>query len=104
MKKYKVVMSEPAANDLRSIAHYIGYELKEPGTARRLVETIRETVMELALLPSRHTAVADERLALKGIRKAPVDNYIVFYIISEKDKTVNIVRILYGSRNWIDLL
>jgi plasmid stabilization system protein ParE len=30
--------------------------------------------------------------------------YLIFYIVSEKDKTVNIVRILYGRRDWIHLL
>ncbi|MDD2443652.1 MAG: type II toxin-antitoxin system RelE/ParE family toxin [Desulfotomaculaceae bacterium] len=48
--------------------------------------------------------VVDERLALCGIRKALVENYIVFYVISTEDKVVTIMRILYSRRNWEHLL
>jgi len=33
-----------------------------------------------------------------------VDSYIIFYVVSEKVETVIVIRILYSSRNWIDLL
>ena len=38
----------------------------------------------------------------QNIRKFIVDNYIIFYRI--KDINIQIVRILYKRRNWIDLL
>ena len=104
MITYKVLMTEPAANDLQGIAHYIANELREPGIANSLIVRIRESVLSLAQLPTRHALVADERLAFKGVRKALVDNYIIFYVVSEKNATVTVVRILYGSRNWIELL
>ena len=63
-----------------------------------------QAVMGLEQLPTRHALVADERLAQNGIRQIPVKNYIVFYIINEADSAVTVVRILYGQRNWIDLL
>ncbi|NLU10286.1 MAG: type II toxin-antitoxin system RelE/ParE family toxin, partial [Tepidanaerobacter acetatoxydans] len=36
------------------------------------------------------------------LRVLPVDSYLVFYIVIEEEKTVAIVRIMYGGRN-IDL-
>ena len=104
MNSYKVLMTEPAANDLLGIAHYITDELRAPAGASRLVVKIREAVMSLSKLPTRHPLVADERLALQGIRKIPVDNYIIFYLISQMDETVTVIRILNGSRNWVNLL
>lgn len=104
MKSYKVLMTEPAANDLQGIAHYIANELREPGVANKLIGRIREAVMSLAQLPTRYALVSDEQLALQGIRKALVDSYIIFYVVSEKVETVIVIRILYSSRNWIDLL
>lgn len=47
--------------------------------------------------------VSDDYLAAQGFRKTMVDNYIIFYTVSEKDKTVAVVRILYGRRDWIHL-
>lgn len=33
------------------------------------------------------------------IHKLPIDNYIVFYVVDEENKRVNVVRIMYGGRN-----
>ncbi|MGE5543540.1 MAG: type II toxin-antitoxin system RelE/ParE family toxin [Bacillota bacterium] len=104
MKRYKVFMTQPAANDLQGISTYIANELREPAIAKKLVGKIKEAVMSLVDLSTRHALVVDERLAAQGIRKFMVDNYIVFYVLSEKDATVTVVRILYGRRDWISLL
>ena len=45
------------------------------------------------------TLFAEEPLE---IRKLIVDNYIVFYRI--KNDNIEILRIMYGRRNWINLL
>ncbi|MGE5417795.1 MAG: type II toxin-antitoxin system RelE/ParE family toxin [Acidobacteriota bacterium] len=104
MKRYKVLMTEPAAHDLSEITRYISKELREPVAAQKLIGKIREAVMSLADMPTRHALVADERLALQGIRKILVDNYIIFYLVFHKDETVVVIRILYGRRDWVDLL
>jgi plasmid stabilization system protein ParE len=97
-------MTKPATGDLLAKAQYIAKELKEPAVAKKLVSKIREAVMSLSEMPSRHALVTDERLALLGIRKLPVENYIVFYVISETNMVVTVVRILYGRRGWEQLL
>ena len=104
MKQYKLLMTEPAAEDLQQIAKYIAKKLREPITALKLVDKIKEVVMSLTVVPTRYALVADERLAAQGIRQLLVDNYIVFYIVSERDCTVTIIRILYGRRDWEQLL
>ena len=104
MKVYKVFMTQPAAGDLRGIAAYIADELREPSTAKKLVGKIKEVIMSLAEMPARHSLVADEQLAIQEIRKIIIENYIIFYTISEKDATVTVVRILYGRRDWANLL
>jgi toxin ParE1/3/4 len=104
VKQYKVLMTEPAVGDLQSIAQYISVELLEPVIAKKLVGKIKEAVMSLDKLPTRHALVADERLAAQGVRKLMVENYIVFYMISKKDETVTVIRILYGRRDWKHLI
>jgi len=97
-------MTESAADDLLKIAEYIAGELWEPATAQKLVGKIKEAVMSLVEMPTRYATVADERLAAQGIRKLPLESYIVFYMVAEKDGTVTVVRILYGRRDWEHLL
>lgn len=104
MKQYQVLMTEPAADDLQSIAGYIADELCEMATAKKLIGKIKDAVMSLADMPSRYALMEDEHLAAQGIRKLIVENYIVFYVLSEKDETVTVVRILYGRRDWEYLL
>jgi addiction module RelE/StbE family toxin len=104
MERYKVFMTQSATQDLKDISAYIAHELKESSLAKKLVEKIKISVISLAKLPLRYALVSDESLAAQGFRKIMVDNYIIFYIVSEKDKTVSIIRILYGRRDWIHWL
>lgn len=97
-------MTQPAADDLKGIAAYIANELREPSIATKLVDKIKEAVMSLSEMPARHSLVADENLANQKIQKIMVDNYMVFYTFSEKDTTVTVIRILYGRRDWVNLL
>ncbi len=104
MKSYKVLMTKPAAHDLQGIAAYIANELREPSIAKKLVGRIKEAVMSLGGMPTRHALAADENLAAQGIRWLMVDNCMVFYVVSEKNAMVAVIRILYGRRDWINLL
>ncbi|NOV00892.1 type II toxin-antitoxin system RelE/ParE family toxin [Paenibacillus planticolens] len=103
-QKYRLVITELAEADLRDIADYIANELLEPTTARKMIAKIAEATFQLELMPFINGLVRDERLAADGIRHILVDSYIVFYVISEKEEIVTIIRILYGKRQWSSLL
>jgi toxin ParE1/3/4 len=104
MKKDNVFMTHTATEDLKSIASYIVNELQGPSIAKKLVGNIKEAVMSLEQMPTRYSLLRDANLAGQGIRKIMVDNYIVFYFISEKANEVTIVRILYSRRDWVNLM
>lgn len=104
MRKYNIQITEPAENDLRQIRNYISEELLEPSIANRLVNKIGEAIFTLEEMPVRNAFVSDEGFAAQGIRKILVENYIIFYIISEESKMITILRILYCRRHWVDLL
>jgi toxin ParE1/3/4 len=101
---YRIVITDLAEVDLRNIADYIANELLDPSTARKMIAKIAEAVFQLEQMPFRNGLVRDERLAASGIRHILVDSYIVFYVVSEKEETVTIIRILYGKRQWSSLL
>lgn len=104
MPAYEVLVTAPAARDLQGIADYIAHELREPETARRQLARIKDAVLTLADYPTRFRLVADESLAKKGFRVMAVDNYLVFYITADKQKTVTVIRVLYNRRDWANLL
>ena len=89
---------------MHEIGSYISKELLEPETARKVVAKIANSINALEDMPLRNPIVMDNGLASIGIRKIVVDNYIVFYIVSVKSKTVTVIRILNSRRDWLNLL
>ena len=55
-------------------------------------------------MPFRYAVVNEEPYRSMGVRRIPVENYTVFYIVDENAKTVHIFRILYNRREWQYLL
>ena len=104
MGEYAVYMTSAAHRDLAEIVQYIAEELAEPITTAKQVERLESAIAGLAVMPSRVSPVADELLAAMGLRKLLVDNYLVFYVVSECAAAVTVLRILHARRNWTDLL
>lgn len=104
MYTYDIQITKPAEKDLYEIGAYISKELLERKTAKKVISKIAKGINSLEDMPLRNALVADERLSCRGIRKIIVDNYIVFYSVTEESKTVTIIRILYGRRDWMNLL
>ncbi|MEA4923705.1 MAG: type II toxin-antitoxin system RelE/ParE family toxin [Syntrophomonadaceae bacterium] len=102
--KYDIVLTEPAHKDLIEITGDILKKHGQTSLAQKLVNQIADTIDDLEKTPFRHALVSDEKLVTNGVRTVMLDNQIVFYIASEQDKTVSIVRILDFRRNWDTLL
>ena len=104
MVKYRVDVSNPAEEDIRDIIRYISSQLSAPITAMKMLGTIEEALAKLAVMPDSYPLVRDDRLASMGYRRLEVKNYTAFFTINEKDKTVDVERILYARRDWANLL
>ena len=99
MDSYQINYSEEAVQDLQEIFEYISVDLMEPQTARSQVKRIREKIRSLDVFPERCKAVDWEPWDKQGIRQMPVDNFVVYFLIYDKEKAVQIVRIFYGKRD-----
>ena len=104
MDVYKVEITEPAENDLRDIVRYISTQLSAPITALSMMQTIKDAIARLETTALAHPLVRDDRLAALGYRLLVIKNYIAFYVVNEKEKSVCIDRILYGRRDWQSIL
>ena len=102
MDQYNIRYSKEAKQDLINIKKYIKYNLQEPNIANKLITKIKKEIGKLPVDAKIYNIIDDDFIKKLEIRKIIVDNYIVFYRI--KNKTIEIVRIMYGRRNWIALL
>jgi toxin ParE1/3/4 len=96
---YKIIYTEESEQDLVNVYRYIAMNLLMPETAKKQIDRIMNAIKGLDELPLRHKLYQDEPWHSEGMRVFPVDSYFVFYIVIEEEKTVAIVRIMYGGRN-----
>lgn len=102
MNQYTIEYSKEAKQDLIEIKKYIKYNLQEPETANKLIAKIRTKIHELSNNPQIYAIIDDDFIKRFEIRKLIIDNYIVFY--RSQNHNIQIVRIMYGRRNWINFL
>ncbi len=104
MDKYKIYYSPVASADLKGIYTHIAFNLKEKTIAENQVNRIREAIKNLDTLPNRNSRLELELKQPEEMRKMVVNNYIIFYIVDEQRKEVNVARILYGGRDIKSIL
>ena len=100
MENYKVKIYPTAQQDLLEIIEYLN--TLSPEAALRYYDLLTEQIASLSRMPERCPKPKDLALAAKGYLYLIVENYLVFYIVS--DDTVQIRRILYGRRDYRLLL
>ena len=102
--KYDIHITRAAERDLNSAADYIEFVLLNPQAADDLLDEAENKIGDLSAFPEEFALGDDPVLKTWGIRFALVKNYIAFYVVSEENRTVYIVRFLYGKRDWITIL
>jgi len=101
---YKIRIMKPAQNDMREIYRYIADDLQNPSAAFNRISLIDEKILSLKENPARIALVRDRFLASKGFRMIVVKSHLVFFVLREESKTVSVMRILYGRRDWLRML
>lgn len=95
MTHYKIHISDEALNDMASIYEYIADELLAPDTAMGQYNRIADAIETLDQMPERIKLMESEPEKSRGLRRLVVDNYAVFFIIS--DDVVIVTNVLYGA-------
>ena len=101
---WSVHMTSKAEHDLASAADHIEFVLLNPSAAEALFDEAEKKIGALSSFPEKHPLVNDPILNAWGVRFTPVKNYLAFYVISEIDHTVYVVRFLHQKRDWIRIL
>ena len=90
---YSVSISSQADKDIRAIYEYIALTLMSPENANAQLSRLEDRINKLDNLPKRYPKYKND------IRFMPVDNYLVFYSVEDKSKSVSVLRVMYGKRN-----
>ena len=96
---YDIVISAQAEIDLRGIFEYIAFELQAPENASGQLDRLEACIMDLDHMPKRYRQYELEPWKSRGLRVAPVDNYLVLYILDDDTQVVTIIRVMYGGRD-----
>jgi len=100
MERYRVILTVPAKDDLRSAASYIAIQFAARIAASRKIKRIRKTLNEkLSFMPQKYRLVANERLAAMGLRRMNVENHIALFSIDDSSKIVAVERIIHALRD-----
>jgi len=96
---YKTILSEAFEKDLDSTLTYIRNVLFNDSAADNLLDKTEETVSRISENPFIYPLYHDEDIAKRGYRYAIVGNFLIFYTVNDKEKSVFIARFLYGAQN-----
>jgi plasmid stabilization system protein ParE len=90
---YTVILLPRAHNDKRNIRAYLRQFY--PGTSRRFFAALKKQLIYLADMPYMYPVWSEN----PAYRKMGVLKYLVFYKVKEAEQTIEIHRILHGSRD-----
>lgn len=102
--RYEVKLTAQAIGQIEETVQYISKILLEPETARKWADALQCEIGKLDSMPSRYPLTEEKPWREKGIRKMPVKNFLVYYLIHEEKKVVWITAVIYGRRDQIAAL
>lgn len=100
--KYQLKIFPLARRDMEQIFDYIAVELCNPSAAIRLINDFEKAFEKVCDFPESCPFINNEYVKDKSLRKLVLNNYIAFYRV--KNNEIQVVRVLYGMRNYESLL
>lgn len=99
---YKLKIFPSAQADMEQIFEYISVNLNNPSAALGQINDFEKAFDNVCAFPQSCPYVNNEYVKDKSLRKLIVNNYIAFYRI--KDQEIQVVRVIYGMRNYEEFL
>ena len=100
---YRVLITDEAADDVFNLVKYIHVDLCNSDAANKLYTNLNREVNNMGDFPLKF---ADSGIKYRGyiIHKKIYQSYLLFYIISDENQTVYVLRILKDIMNWRNIL
>ena len=101
---YKLEVTPEAEQDTDKIVKYMVEKLINHSAATRFLDDVNESYQRIEKNPHMYCLCQDPRLQDMGYRKVVIKNYLILYRIDEISNTVYVVRIVYGGRNYTEMV
>ena len=89
--RYEVKLTAQAIGQIEETVQYIS-------------KILQSAIKKLDAAPSRYPLTEEEPWHTKGIRRMPVQNFLVYYLVDEEEKAVWIAAVIYARRDRISAL
>ena len=96
---YRLEFLPAALGDLQEIVAYISRELGNPSAADRFITEVTEATDHLQAFPYMGTPYTPLRPLSNSYRRIVVQNYLLFYYVSEPERIVTVSRVIYARRD-----
>lgn len=96
---YKINLTPKAQSDLREIFRYIAVDLQSIQNATGQLDRLEKAISSLEQMPERYRVYDKEPWRSRNLRIMTVDNYLVLYVPNKEERTVTVIRIMYGGRD-----
>ena len=97
---YTVRLTDTAKQDLREIAFWIAEQSKDIEIAKRFVGELREVCKKLDTFPNAGGIPKDRVIRSAGYRFTVHKEYLVFYLVDEEEKQVNVMAIFNAQKAY----
>ncbi|HEV2962540.1 MAG TPA: type II toxin-antitoxin system RelE/ParE family toxin [Candidatus Angelobacter sp.] len=100
---YRVNITDLALSDAQDYALFIRKEKKEPEAARRWFRGLLSAIYSLENMPARCALIPEGQDFPYEFRQLIFHSHRIIFHIVETRKTVTVLRVYHGSREWIRL-
>lgn len=96
--KFILKIFPSAQADMEQIFEFISIDLSNPSAALGQINDFEKAFDNICTFPHSCPLINNEYVKDKSLRKLIVNNYIAFYRIKEHE--IQVVRVIYGIRNY----
>ena len=96
---YKINLTPKAQSDLKEIFRYIAVDLQSIQNATGQLDRLEKAISSLEQMPERYRVYDKEPWRSRNLRIMTVENYLVLYVPNKEERTVTVIRIMYGGRD-----
>lgn len=101
---YTVRLTDTAKQDLREIAFWIAEQSKDIEIAKRFAGGLRDVCKKLDTFPNAGGIPKDRVIRSAGYRFIVHKEYLVFYLVDETEKEVNVMAIFNAKKDYMRVM
>ena len=100
-KKYEVILTSKARDELDYIYNYISNSLIAKKAAEEFLNKLKNSILRLEIMPESCSIVNQISNSKKIYRKLLINNFIIIYRVDKIHKKVYIIKIVYNKMNYL---